>query len=130
MTRKILKHKCFAVTAVLLSFLIFALPILAQMDDMMAGRMAGEQAARSNVNGTLWFAAGCLIGVIGVLIAYVYEPNPPSMMLMGKSPEYVMAFTDAYKTTGKSIQTRQAWTGCLTAVVVSTLLQLALYSSY
>jgi len=33
----------------------------------MAGRIAGEQAARDNVNGMIWMAAGCIGGLLYML---------------------------------------------------------------
>jgi hypothetical protein len=121
MKRAGLKRKCFAAIAVVMSFMVFAVPILAQQNDLEIGRMAGEQAARANVNGTLWLAAGC-VSIFGIILAYLVEPSPPATALLGKSPEYVAAYTDAYKMTAKSIQTSKAWTGC----IVGTLAYIAL----
>ena len=87
-----------------------------------AGRAAAEgvQDADADINGTLWFFVGCL-GIIGIAVAYFAEPSPPPARLMGKSSEYVMLYTTAYKTEGKSIQGRHAIYGCLvgTAIVVA-----------
>jgi len=87
-----------------------------------AGRAAAEgvQDADVDINGTLWFFVGCL-GIIGIAVAYFAEPSPPPARLMGKSAEYVMLYTSAYKTEGKSIQGRHAIYGCLvgTAIVVA-----------
>jgi len=89
----------------------------------MAGRADGEQAARANTSGIAWFLAGfgggCLGGGIGGLVgvvgAYMWEPVPSFAALIGKSPEYAAAYTDAYKATAKRIQTSNAWTGCIVA---------------
>jgi hypothetical protein len=87
-----------------------------------AGRAAAEgvQDADADINGTLWFFVGCL-GIIGIAVAYFAEPSPPPARLMGKSAEYVMLYTSAYKTEGKSIQGRHAIYGCLvgTALIVA-----------
>ncbi len=120
---KKLKSKVFISIAIVLVFVVFATPILAQQGEIMAGRMAGEQSAKANVNGTTWLAIGCIGGLLGVIIAYVYEPSPSSTMLLGKSPEYVAAYSDAYKMTAKKVQTGKAWTGC----IVFTLVYAALY---
>lgn len=114
-----MKRTGFAVIASIMSLMVLAMPILAQQGDMEVGRMAGSQAARVNTNGSVWLAIGCLGGIsclggiIGIAIAYVVEPSPPATTLLGKSPEYVAAYTDAYKMTAKSIQTSKAWTGCI-----------------
>lgn len=85
-----------------------------------AGRASAEgvQDADADINGTLWFFAGCLIGVIGIAIAYFAEPSPPPARLMGKSAEYVAIYTGAYKTEGKSVQGRHAIYGCLVGTAV------------
>ncbi len=123
------KHKYFVVVAAAMSLMVFAMPILAQQDEFMAGRIAGEQAARASTNGTLWLAAGCLFTWVGLLVAYIYEPSPPATMLLGKSPEYVAAYTDAYKTTAKSVQSRKALTGCIVNAVISAVLYAALIAA-
>ena len=99
--------------AIAMSLIVFATPILAQQGETMKGRMDGEQAARSNVNGTLWMLVGCVGGLLGVVVAYVYEPSPTATLLLGKSPEYVAAYTDGYKSAAKSVQTNRAWIGCV-----------------
>jgi hypothetical protein len=74
--------------------------------------------AHADTNGTLWYFAGCLLGVIGILIAYVSEPSPPPARMMGKSPEYLAIYTNTYKAEARSIQGRSAIYGALTTVVV------------
>lgn len=106
----------------LLRFCSYVLHSLCNACISTAGRIAGEQAARADVNGGLWFAVGCLGGLIGVIIAYAFELNPPATHLLGKSPEYVAAYTDAYRATAKSTQANRAVTGCVVGCVVSTLL--------
>ena len=123
------KRAYFLPTAVIVSLLIFAMPLLAQRGDMMAGRVAGEQAARASVNGTAWLAIGCFAGLVGIIIAAVVESSPPSTMLLGKSPEYVAGFTDAYKATAKSVRMNKAITGCIAGAVVNALLYVLLVAA-
>lgn len=115
--------------SVLMSVLIFAMPILAQQTEIMKGKADGEQMGKSSVNGFMWMAIGCVAGLLGVIIAYIYEPNPPATMLLGKSPEYVASFTDAYKASAKSSQTKNAWIGCLLSGALSILYYAALLAS-
>ncbi len=70
--------------------------------------------ARKNVNSCLWFGAGFLLGGLGVLVAYIYEPSTPAYRLLDKSPEYVAYYTECYTKTAKKIQTKNAWLGCIT----------------
>lgn len=86
-----------------------------------------EQAkmdARADSKGGVWFVVGCLLGCIGPLIAYLIEPNPQAMRLVGQSPEYVAAYTDAYKKQAKSQNAKQAFLGCLVGTAISVGLQL------
>lgn len=85
--------------------------------DAQRGRADGERDAHAAVNKPLWFAAGCLGGCIGVGVAYLMSPNPPALVLLGKSPEYAAAYTDAYKARAKSDQRKWAWYGCGTYAV-------------
>lgn len=106
--------------ALILSFSLLVTPLLANTtpaltappQDAGTGCMDGERQAQSDVNGTTWFAIGCLAGLIGYLIA-MQEPNPPATQLIGKSPEYVAAYTDCYRKKGKDIKTKNALYGCL-----------------
>lgn len=130
---KVLKHKCFVVIAVLMSLMVFAAPVLAQQGDITAGLIAGEQAARSNTSGMLWMFVGCTGNLVlpggGVIAAYLYEPTPSATQLLGKSPDYVIAYTDAYKAAAKKVQTRSAWTGCtISALLYAAIIALAIYS--
>ena len=76
------------------------------------GAVAGQTDGRTNTSGILWFGAGCLFHVFGIGAAYLITPNPPAMRLLGKSSDYVAAYTDAYGSSAKSVQTKNAWTGC------------------
>jgi hypothetical protein len=89
---------------------------MAQQSEIMEAQMAAERDAKANTSGCLWFTAGCLGGVLGLIVAYVYTPSPPASMFIGKSPEYVAYYTDFYRATAKSIQTSKALTGCLVSV--------------
>lgn len=94
-------------------------PILAAQDDIEAGQIAGEKAARENTNGTLWFFTGC---VGGLLLVYFIEPRIPTLPLLGKSAEYTAAYTDAYRGTAKSIQSRKAIEGCIASTMLNIML--------
>ena len=87
------------------------------------GAMAGQVDGKANTNGVLWLGAGCLFEVLGLAAAYLYTPNPPAMRLLGKSPEYVAAYMDAYGDGARSVQTSNAWLGC----IASTLLGAGFY---
>ncbi len=73
-------------------------------NDQNQARMDAEQDAELDVSKILWIVVGFFISLIGILIAYIYQPNPPATKLMDKSQEYVMFYTEAYKDKARSIQ--------------------------
>jgi hypothetical protein len=101
----------------LLAALLLVQPLLAQMaqDEYVTGRMEGANAAQ--VNTTLWFFAGCLLGWVGLLLAYVIAPEVPSQHLIGKSAEYARGFTEGYQEKAKKKQTTNALYGCIVGTV-------------
>lgn len=121
------------VVAFLMAILIFSAPLLVMaqqsevgddllQSEMQEARAAAERDAQANTSGCLWFAAGCLGGVIGLIIAYVYTPSPPASKFIGKSPEYVAYYTDFYQSKAKSIQTKQTLTGCIVSGIANCVL--------
>lgn len=87
--------------------------------DAASAAAAAERDAKADTSSGAWFFLGCLLGGIGVIIAYVSEPSPPPARLIGKSPEWVIVYSAAYKSAGKSSQGQSAIVGCLvmTAIV-------------
>ena len=69
----------------------------------------------------LWFTAGLIGGFFGYLMAYTYHPPVPALPLLGKSPEYVAAYTDTYRKTSQKWQSRPALFGCVAGTVVGCL---------
>jgi len=73
---------------------------------------AAEQAAETDVNTSLWLAPGgilggagsCVLGPAAVTGAYVYQPIPPAERLIGRSPEYIIYYTDAYRSTARRLR--------------------------
>jgi hypothetical protein len=78
---------------------------------------AERQAALDNSSGT-WFAIGCLTGLTGWLISVIIDPNAPASPLVGKSPEYVAAYSDCYRHKAKDIRSRNALVGCMVSTGV------------
>ncbi|TET47142.1 hypothetical protein E3J62_02345 [candidate division TA06 bacterium] len=85
-------------------------------------RAKAQADADAEVSKGVWFMIGFL-SCVGVLIAYAVTPSPPQARLIGKSPEYVAAYTDAFASKAKNVQTLWAAGGCL----VSTVLYLGCY---
>lgn len=58
------------------------------------GYRDGKQMADGK---NIYFAAGFCLGAIGIIIPYVVQPDVPSSMLMGKSPDYARGFENGFK---------------------------------
>lgn len=122
----------FRVLVVLTVMLTFSIPFtaLAQFPegstltdaDRRAAITAGERDAVTDVNSDIWFALGCVTPLIGVVASYVYTPN--SSRMIGKSSEYILVYTEAYKAKARSLQSKAAINGCFTSAGVSAALML------
>lgn len=84
-------------------------------------RMDGERDAETDVSRILWIVVGFFVSLIGVLIAYVYQPSPPATRLFEKSQEYVMFYTEAYKSKSRSIQLTNSLVGLAISIGITFL---------
>lgn len=72
---------------------------------------------------------GCLFcGLPAIGIAYIHQPSPPVARLMGKSPEYVMIYTQTYKEKIRSHQVMDATIGCVGGSLVAAFIWSRYYS--
>ncbi|MBL8026147.1 MAG: hypothetical protein JNL74_07040 [Fibrobacteres bacterium] len=142
-----LQSKVFRMVAIILTLVMVATPVLAQdlenskykesssssfgsSSDAGGDPVADAYSdAEAEIGGGTWFAIGCLLGWVGWLIAYVVEPTPPASRLIGKSSNYVIAYTSAFKEKGKSIQSVKARNGCIVGTVVSVVLYVVMVAS-
>ena len=97
---------------VLILFFVAGSSTLFAKDAKLQACQQAEADAKAFANPTIWLAAGFFGGIVGVLIAYVLQPNPPASKLLGKSPEYVAYYSDCYRLKVRSIRTQKAWIGC------------------
>ena len=92
--------------------------------------------AKTDVKAAYAWGAGGLIGatihpclglpvVIGSLL---FTPSPPAHRLLGKSPEYVLLYTDTYVRETKNQRGIYASVGCLGGTVLYFVLWSAIYS--
>ncbi len=80
-------------------------------DDVNQARMVAEQDAETDVSKILWVVVGFFTSVIGLLIAYIYQPTPPASRMIEKSHEYTMYYTEAYQAKARNIQLSYAAIG-------------------
>lgn len=95
----------------------------------LQGRLDGERDAKGN---PAWILAGlagtglCLcIGCAGVGLAYSTPPSPSPGVLMGKSSEYVMGYTEGYKSKARLENTKYAAAGCCMAAAINLIINVA-----
>ncbi len=115
--RKLLR----AAGAGVIALMLVSQPITLMAQESSAQTKACAQAQQDvqmEVNKTLWLVIGFFGGILGIAAAYVIEPSPPASKLIGKSPEYVAAYTDCYKDAGKKLQTNAAIKGCVLGAII------------
>ena len=78
-----------------------------------------QKDVEAYINKPMWFVVGCMFPVVGLVGPYIFKPPVPAGELVGKSPEYVAYYTDAYQVEMEKMQFRYALNGCITAGVVN-----------
>ena len=87
-----------------------------------------EKDAAAHLNRTMWFSAGCFFPLIGPIISQHYQPFMPTARVLGKSPQYVAFYYDAYKVKTKKLQFTWALGGCLVGGPIGAYLLTRLYT--
>ena len=106
----------------LMALLIFSIPFVAlgqQYSVQAEATAAAQRDAQANTDPTFWFIVGCFGNVLGLIYANYAVPSVPASRLIGKSPEYVAFYSDAYKMRAKQRQTSLAVRGCITNAVLT-----------
>ena len=91
------------------------LQILAEHHEV---RVIAEQDADADVNIVGWFVTGFALNVIGIVIAYIYQPSPPVSCLCDWSKEYTAFYRYAYKIKSQRVQSTTAMMGCLVSLTL------------
>ena len=86
-----------------------------------------EKDAVAHLNRTLWFSTGCFFPLVGPIVSQRYQPFMPTARVLGKSPEYVAFYYDAYKVKTKTLQFNWALSGCLVGAPIGAYLITLLY---
>ncbi len=101
-----------------LAFCIFIVPCLLNAQEVGQAVGQAQMDAVVDVNGCLWMGGGFLFALFAIGAAYVIVPSPRAARLLGKSPEYVAAYTNTYIQKARSIQVTNSVIGCLGGVVL------------
>ena len=97
-------------------------PVAAARDDAKT-----DVATAARVDVCLWlsggfglgFGGGCLLGSLGIVGAYFYQPSPPLTRFIGKSPEYIDAYIARYKRARNQVALSGAGLGCIAGAVTA-----------
>ena len=82
--------------------------------------MQAKMDAQRTVNGSMWFAVGCLLTFpLGwPILPMIVQPEPPATSLLGKSSDYVATYTACYKTAATKIVKSKSLNGCIVGSLV------------
>jgi hypothetical protein len=103
----------------LLFNLILSIQLQAQeTDDNYMAKANAERAANRDVSKACWFGAGMTIVGSGVALMW-HSSSPDPAAFVGKSPEYIRIYSDAYSSRVKKIQTFYSCLGCGTTLTMA-----------
>ena len=125
------KFKWKKTVSLYLALIILTIPLLSQVDqkEMLEAKMQAEMDAKRDVNKAIWFIVGCAGSIIGLLVAQVITASPPQATLLGKSPEYVAAYSDTYVIKMKKLRTTWSLYGCGVSVALWGVAILVLFAA-
>ena len=101
-------------------FLVVPAVVFAQVEEgtdveCVQGKADGERDGKGNA---AWILGGVGCGIIGVGVAYLNKPSPDASTLLGKSPEYVLCYTEAYQNKARGKNAGYACIGWAISLVI------------
>ena len=123
--------KCIANVLIILSFTYSVMPAFSTEADISAKAVAdARKDAEADINQTRWFFFGCCCGLTGDMAALRAEAEIPTQRLIGKSPEYVVLYSEEYRRKIKSLRTNYVVRGCVGGAVITGVTTIVLLSSW
>ena len=80
-----------------------------------------DAKADAKLSSMTWYSAGFFFGLIGVGASYIANPTIPYSKLLGKTPNYILIYTEEYKKAMRKERTNQAKTGCILGIGITVL---------
>ena len=105
----------------ILTTLFTTIPCSAQSGLAAQAVIDARRDAEKDVNIILWTASGCCFSAITYTVAVTRTPDFPINRLIGKSPEYVLLYSQEYQRKTISLQSKYTLIGWVTGFVVVTL---------
>ena len=90
-------------------------------------RLDAELDVARDAKTVQWGLGGVFCGFFALGASVAHTPTVPTANLMGKSPEYIVSYTEAYNTAMKRKNITAAGTGCLVNVSVWTVVFLLVF---
>ena len=112
-----------------LSLCIATFPMLVNAQEMEQAIMQAQMDAAADINGFLWMGCGFLFGIFAVGAAYIIGSSPRAARLLGKSPEFVAVYTNAYRRKATGIRVTNSVIGCVGGAILSVIIISVAYSS-
>ncbi len=105
--------------SLLLIIILVSMPMVLiaqdQAETFSQGKMDGERDTRGNA---VWILAGIGCGIFGVGAAYFIKPSVPAQVLVGKSSDYVLGYTEGYQNKARNKNAGYACAGWALFVAV------------
>ncbi len=95
-----------------LAFCVIAAPCLVNAQDVEKAIAQAKKDAAADVKACLWLGGGFLFSILAVGVACAIVPAPKAERLLGKSPEYIAAYTRAYRQKLMANQIALSCIGC------------------
>lgn len=91
-------------------------------NDQYQARIAAENDAKIDVNKIIWFFIGLFLNIIGIPIAYIYQPSPTITRILGKSQMYVLFYERIYKSKVRKLQLIYTFIGFVIPYLIGLIL--------
>jgi hypothetical protein len=104
-------------------FLSVIMLVLVLVPDISIAQNCEEGVINGKADGSkgaspAWIIAGLGCGIFGLGAAFLIKPSAPASRLVGKSPEYVVCYTDAYKSAARDRQVIYATIGMAVWIII------------
>ena len=104
-----MKKEKILMCSILLTIFIYPIVFATVLDTPTAIQDARSDAKTDTSAG--WYIAGGVCGCFGFAYAAITTPSVPATRFMGKSPEYILIYSDEYKRTAKNERLKKTGIG-------------------
>ena len=115
---------CKYISILMISLFLCSTVSATELDVMVTqqqARLDAEIHVIRDVKSLRWGLGGFLCSFFALGASVAYAPTVPTANLMGKSPDYIISYTDAYRSAMKRKNITAASIGCLVNVSIITL---------